>query len=811
MRLRTRLVVVLLILSVVPLGAVTYYSYTSQVRALREVASREADALSTDMTQRMKLVTAELSSRVEQLVDMTPVATPRPTTPRASKSKATPASASPAPATNALATSAATSSSVSVALTDTNVSEALGAAAMLLRSVELQGLRRGGGGRPPGDPSRANDPRFQQFPPRTGDPREGRGGGPRPNPNDGGPSGRGDRRPVPTPGAIPPLTTIGMPPAVAGAQRAAASAVGPQTPSTPTSTPVPGPPVPPGAPPAPGTVVGAGPGDRIVIDMASITRDMYRKYVPEGGMSSLTAEQRQQMARDINQRVMGIAEGIRISAAELQKKAKEAEQKTVSLTAPKPATAVVPAPAAPSTPPKTPPAPAPAPKMTRSSTLTGNKLAVKLSQDGKVVSQADATVDLDNLLATVFSPTRRERGEVAFAVGTDGHLYTATDDDRKTVESLGAVARADGPLGKTVLPEWVVFTQKDPSGSGLRFGIARPVGDSLDAMKRTAGRNAGLGLLLISVMIVGVVPLSGRLTRNLTTLTEGVDRIARGDYRTRVPVRSKDELGDLAVAFNKMAEDVERHQQSAVEQERLHRELELGRQIQSDMLPREPMVFGLTEVQGVSIPAREVGGDFFNYFALENGHVALIVGDVSGKGVGAALLMANIQASLRTRLALGQSLADIAEAIDRDLAGTATTRLYVTLFLGVFDPASRQLLYVNAGHNPQFVLRPNQPIEKMNSTGIPIGLLAGRGYEQRHVNLASGDLLFFYTDGCVETENEADEMFGNSRLESLLMSIAAMGPITPERVLQQVETSVTAFRGKREPFDDATMMAVRIG
>ena len=124
----------------------------------------------------------------------------------------------------------------------------------------------------------------------------------------------------------------------------------------------------------------------------------------------------------------------------------------------------------------------------------------------------------------------------------------------------------------------------------------------------------------------------------------------------------------------------------------MRRELELGRQIQNNMLPREPMVFGLTEVQGVSIPAREVGGDFFNYFALrELLHVALIVGDVSGKGVGAALLMANIQASLRTRLALGQSLAQILPKpdIDRDLArGTATTRLYVTLFLGVFDPAA---------------------------------------------------------------------------------------------------------------------------
>ena len=765
MRLRARLVVAFLILSVVPLGAVTYYSYTSQVRAMREVASREADALSTDMTQRMQLVTSELSSRVEQLVDMTPVVTPRAAQPRAAEPVATVAAAAPAPAPAPVTEPPASV----VTMDEAQVSQALGAAAMLLRSVELQGIRRGG--------------------------RSSEGGSrfPRPQP--------GDERSART----PPLTTVGLPPA--------AVAVTPMTP-VPAGAPAPPPaPAPPGTP-GPRTAAGADATDRIVIDMGAITREMYRKYVPEGGVTSLTSEQRQQMARDINQRVMGIAEGIRLSATELQKRAKDAEQKAPSLTAPAPASTAAPAPAAPTKAPVPPPAKvraAPAPKMTRTSTLVGNKLDVKVSQDGKVVSQANATIDLENVLATVFSPTRRERGEVAFAVGTDGRVYTATDADRKTVENLGAVARPDGPLGKTVLSDWVVFTQTDPSGSGLRFGIARPVGDSLDALKRTAGRNAGLGLLLISLAIVAVVPLSGRLTRNLTALTEGVDRIAHGDYRARVPVRSKDEIGDLAVAFNKMAADVEHHQQSAVEQERLRRELELGRQIQSDMLPREPMVFGLTEVQGVSIPAREVGGDFFNYFALENGHVALIVGDVSGKGVGAALLMANIQASLRTRLALGQSLADIAEAIDRDLAGTATTRLYVTLFLGVFDPATRRLSYVNAGHNPQFVLRPNQPIESMEATGIPIGLLAGRGYAQRKVNLASGDLLFFYTDGCVETENEADEMFGNSRLETLLVSIATMGPVTPERVLQQVEQSVTAFRGTREPFDDATMMAVRIG
>src|SRR5213076_1879777 len=193
-------------------------------------------------------------------------------------------------------------------------------------------------------------------------------------------------------------------------------------------------------------------------------------------------------------------------------------------------------------------------------------------------------------------------------------------------------------------------------------------------------------------------------------------RIARGDYGARVPVKSHDEIGRLAAAFNSMAADVEQHQRSAVEQERIRRELELGRQIQADMQPRVPLHFGLTEVKGVSVPAREVGGDFFNYFALDSGRVALLVGDVSGKGVGAALLMANFQATLRTRLKLGHDLATIADAMDRDIEASSPRGLYATLFVGILDPTSKRLRYVNAGHNPQFALRSGS-LERLSSTG----------------------------------------------------------------------------------------------
>ena len=141
---------------------------------------------------------------------------------------------------------------------------------------------------------------------------------------------------------------------------------------------------------------------------------------------------------------------------------------------------------------------------------------------------------------------------------------------------------------------------------------------------------------------------------------------------------------------------------------------------------------GLTQIEGVSVPAREVGGDFFNYFALPDGEVALLVGDVSGKGVGAALLMANIQASLRTRLSLGQDLSAITDAIDRDIEANSPGQMYATMFLGILDPKTRILRYVNAGHNPQFALGAKGTLERLSATGLPIGLLCRARLRRAH-------------------------------------------------------------------------------
>ena len=441
--------------------------------------------------------------------------------------------------------------------------------------------------------------------------------------------------------------------------------------------------------------------------------------------------------------------------------------------------------------------------------MSGKRLAVKVERDGQLVGQVNADVDMPKLLATVFAKTSRERGEVPFAVGESGELYTRTPAAKQQLESLRTSALSAGSApGTTVLPDWIVATTTDPTGSGLKFGIARPVGDALVELRTTSARNAALGLGFIGLALIVIVPLSAGLTRNLDTLSAGVHRIAEGDYSARVPVRSNDEIGRLAVAFNQMAADVEQHQRSAVSQERIRRELELGRQIQHDMLPRGPLMLGLTEIKGVSVPAREVGGDFFNYFQLRDGRIALLVGDVSGKGVGAALLMANLQAALRTR----SRSARISPRSRRSSTSTSIARRRARSTPRCSSassiPATHRLRCVNAGHNPQYVLRTDGRLERMESTGRPIGLLSGGGYAEQAFDVAAGDVLFFYTDGCVEAENASGDMFGSERLEQALASAAGLGA---DQVMAKVEAEVARFRAGVELQDDATMMVVKVG
>jgi serine phosphatase RsbU (regulator of sigma subunit) len=435
--------------------------------------------------------------------------------------------------------------------------------------------------------------------------------------------------------------------------------------------------------------------------------------------------------------------------------------------------------------------------------MEGHEIAIPVRRHGRELGHARAQLNMNRTLGAILTLARSDQGEIPFAIDRRGQLYTPDPAQRATLETLRVQQTASEEKPRRV-GDWMIVTKKDPSG--LTFGIARPLGESLREIRRASVRNLSLGLLVVGLAIVGIVPISHRMTERLRALTGGVRQLAAGDFHARVPAGGADEFGELARAFNQMAQDLERNQALAIEQERLHRELELSRRIQTEMLPRAPLRFGASEIKGISIPAREVGGDFFNYFELPGHRLGLLVGDVSGKGVSAALLMANVQATLRARLPLQTDLAALADLLDRELDESTPGGVFVTLFLAILDDTG-EMRYVNAGHHPQYVLRVDRRVERLSSTGLPIALFGGHGYRESRVSLAPGDLLFFYTDGLVEAENERGDQFGPARLEKILIEEHAR---SIDAVLGRIERDVNAFRGSAEPFDDATLMAMRV-
>jgi sigma-B regulation protein RsbU (phosphoserine phosphatase) len=534
--------------------------------------------------------------------------------------------------------------------------------------------------------------------------------------------------------------------------------------------------------------------------------------VSYGALDRLPPEARRALEQEYRKQAEAAGRELERAARQLEAQRRAQDKARGPAVPPRPATPGTPAapeaPAAVAEAAPAPPVPPVAP--TPPAAGTGRELTFRIRRPGGSEADLKARLSIPRLLGTVVGNTHREEGEIPFAVGADGRLYTPDPRQEPVLRTLRVAERVQP--GKTVDvtadgETWVIVADRDEA-AGVLFGLARPIGASLRAMQVSLVRNLAIGLGVIGLAAGLVFPLSRRMTRPAVELTEGVRRIAAGDLAARVAVDTGGEIGELGQAVNQMAADLGRQREQVVEQERMRRELEVCRQIQVEMLPKRPLRVGLAEVKGISVPAREVGGDFFNYFELPDGSLALLVGDVSGKGVGAALLMANAQAALRALLPLEPDLVRLMADLDREVLSTTPPEVFLTLFAAVLSPDGRTMRWVNAGHNPPYVLRAGGGVERLEATGIPLGLIDGIRHDERAIALAPGDLLFFYTDGIVEAFDPHGEQFGTERLEELLAGVQRDGL---DAVLARVDEAVRAFRAGAEPSDDATMMVLRVG
>ncbi len=260
------------------------------------------------------------------------------------------------------------------------------------------------------------------------------------------------------------------------------------------------------------------------------------------------------------------------------------------------------------------------------------------------------------------------------------------------------------------------------------------------------------------------------------------------------------------LATLKSALERERH----ARQEFLERELRIAEQVQERLFPQRAPRMETLECAGVCRPARGVGGDYYDFLPLEDGRMGLAVGDVSGKGLSAALLMASLQGSLRSLAAAdGARVDEIVGDVNRQLCSLTEANRFVTLFFGIYDDHRRELSCVNAGHNAPMLLRAGADgasPERLRSGGTVLGFFPEAGWRSQSLHLAPGDLLVAVTDGVVEAANAANEEFGERRLAQV---VAASRTLPADELCREVLARVAEFLAGLPAADDLTVVVAR--
>jgi serine phosphatase RsbU (regulator of sigma subunit) len=338
--------------------------------------------------------------------------------------------------------------------------------------------------------------------------------------------------------------------------------------------------------------------------------------------------------------------------------------------------------------------------------------------------------------------------------------------------------------------------------------------------------------LLIALCIFRFVGyyFARKIARPIEKLSEAAADVARGDLSKTVPVTTKDEIGELAVSFNKMVEGLREWERIKV----IEFELEKGQQIQKEFLPNAIPQLPNWDIATCFYPAGKVSGDFYDVFTLPDGCVALVIADVCDKGVGSALYMALFRSLLRVFAEQASYCSGpVAAKIDLECGGVAIETasqkeqsirlravpftnnyiaqihgeegMFATLFFGVLNPETGRLCYINGGHEPLYVVNSGRVKTMLKPTGPAVGMMPDMQFNTQEIILDPGDMLVGYTDGVTEARSPADELFTRSRLRALLEQQV----ISASDVLERVKASLFSFIDVAPRSDDVTMLAVQ--
>ncbi|HEX8143236.1 MAG TPA: SpoIIE family protein phosphatase [Pyrinomonadaceae bacterium] len=428
--------------------------------------------------------------------------------------------------------------------------------------------------------------------------------------------------------------------------------------------------------------------------------------------------------------------------------------------------------------------------------------------------------------------------------------YEEEQLERQAEESFRRDQFGEMPAG-TVYPVVLPLTnwQNGKTAESLSFifdwswglAVKQLLGSSSPGLVwRRALTMVSIGFLVCELLaLVAAAWMTRAVTGTVHKLYRATEYIKRGDFSHRVRVRSRDQLGELAGSFNDMAANIESLLHERVERERLEREVEIAAEVQAQLFPRRVPDLHTIDISADCRAARGVAGDYYDYIEIAPGLIALALGDVSGKGVSAALVMSNLQASLRAQTTITAERLNIAEravavsaasggskllahvvanadmdgAVSRmtanvngQLTRSTDSNRFATLFLAIYEESTRTLRYTNAGHNAPLLVRAGGAVERLVTGGIMVGAFDWASYEEASVELQRGDLLLVFSDGITEAESAEGQEYGEERLMRFAIEHRIM---SADELQHAIFDEIDAWSGKLERNDDQTLVIVK--